>query len=397
MLRNIGKVMSHIPGKARDLHTYIAAHDYWMHGSPENLKRFLCLLIDRYVPSCTVKLPQQEVIQFPNAALYHPDAEAPFADLAAYRKWRQSRRTKFPNGAVGLLSLRTVIVAKNTAHLDALIRNLEGRGIEVRCGYSAGLDFRPAIDAFYMENGATTVDVLLNDAGFSLIGGMAESRPEEARAALEKTDIGYLDLIPLSFQRVEEWRIDDTGLSPIQLAMNVAVPELDGSAEPLVIGGPTAESETFVALPEQITMTADRIVKRVALNRAKNADKRVGIVLFNFPPNLGNAGTAAYLNVFASVHRLLTQMRAEGYTVVIPETPESLRRQIVDGNALRHGWQCPCAFCHHGLQAAVPRLHRYRAVLGTGTGATAHRWQSISDSWGAVWQCIHRATTEFRL
>lgn len=207
----------------------------------------------------------------------------------------------------------------------------------MRCGYSAGLDFRPAIDAFYMENGATTVDVLLNGAGFSLIGGMAESRPEEARAALEKTDIGYLDLIPLSFQRVEEWRIDDTGLSPIQLAMNVAVPELDGSAEPLVIGGPTAESETFVALPEQITMTADRIVKRVALNRAKNADKRVGIVLFNFPPNLGNAGTAAYLNVFASVHRLLTQMRAEGYTVVISETPESLRRQIVDGNALRHG------------------------------------------------------------
>lgn len=368
LLRNVSKVLAHIPGKARDLHTYIAAHDYWLNGSPENLKRLLCLLIDRYVPGCKVKLPQQPALQLPTAAIYHPDAPAPFADLVAYRAWREKRKESFPNGAAGLLSLRTVIVTENTAHLDALIRAVEARGIECRTAYASGLDFRTAIDAFFRENGATTVDVLLNGAGFSLVGGMAESRPEEARAALEATDTGYLDLIPLSFQKVEEWQTDDTGLSPIQLAMNVAVPELDGSAEPLVLGGPTASGELFVAVPAQIDLAAGRIARRVALRRVANAEKRVAVVLFNFPPNLGNAGTAAYLDVFASLHRLLLQMRDEGYTVVVPPTPDALRRQIVEGNALRNGTD--------GNVAARFAVSDYRRLFPA--------YRDIEPFWGAA-------------
>jgi len=94
MLRNLGKIMKHIPGKARDLHTYIAVHDYWMNGSPENLKRMLCLLIDRYVPGYAGKLPQHDPIRYPDAAIYHPDAPAPFADLASYEKWRAGNRVR---------------------------------------------------------------------------------------------------------------------------------------------------------------------------------------------------------------------------------------------------------------------------------------------------------------
>lgn len=383
MLRNLGKIMQHIPGKARDLHTYIAVHDYWMNSSPENLKRMLCLLIERYVPGYANRLPHAEPISYPNAAIYHPDAPAPFADLRSYEQWREGRAKnkgtkeqknkalipiidhrssttdpRQPVGSVGILSLRTVILSGNTAHLDALVRALEARGIEARVAYSAGLDFRPAIEQFFQrEQGGgtsdrkakrarpaadhqprtTDVDLLINGAGFSLIGGMAESRPEEACLVLNELDRGYLDAIPLGFQRVEEWQRDDTGLSPIQIAMNVAIPELDGAAEPLVFGGPTSQSDTFVALPQQIELAARRIERRVRLRRAANADKRVAVVLFNFPPNLGNAGTAAYLDVFQSLHRLLLELRAQGYTVDVPADAEALRHLVVDGNAMQYG------------------------------------------------------------
>ncbi len=378
MLRNLGKIIKHIPGKARDLHSYIAVHDYWLNGSPENLKRMLCLLIDRYVPGYAGKLPQQKPLHYPDAAIYHPDAPQPFATLEDYQTWLRRRTTdggrrngQHPSanataqrpassvGQVGILSLRTVILSGNTAHLDALIRALEARGIEARAAYSAGLDMRPAIEQFFTHgerhhagasatrnghsqplpsvHGPASIDLLLNGAGFSLVGGMAESRPDEARAALEALDVGYLDMILLAFQRVEEWQADDTGLSPIQIAMNVAIPELDGAAEPLVIGGPTAGQDTFVALAPQIELAADRIARRVRLRRTPNRDKRLAIVLFNFPPNLGNAGTAAYLDVFASLHRLLAELRAQGYTLDVPATPEALRAAIVEGNALLHG------------------------------------------------------------
>jgi magnesium chelatase subunit H len=156
MLRNLGKVLQHIPGKARDLSTYITVHQYWMHSSPENLRRMLAMLVERYVPGYAGRLKTQPPIEYPDLALFHPDAPAPFADLAAYQRWRKShgpRRKGQPRGAalapvgdrgvVGLLSLRTVALSGNTAHLDALTRALEARGLEVRLAYSAGLDFRP--------------------------------------------------------------------------------------------------------------------------------------------------------------------------------------------------------------------------------------------------------------
>ncbi|HMO58358.1 MAG TPA: cobaltochelatase subunit CobN, partial [Roseiflexaceae bacterium] len=183
----------------------------------------------------------------------------------------------------------------------------------------------------------TEIDLLVNAAGFSLIGGMAESRPEEARAALEALDVAYLDMIPLAFQRVEEWQRDDTGLTPIQVAMNVAVPELDSATEPLVYGGPAEGSDRFLALPDEIERAADRIARRVVLRRTPNSTKKIATVLFNFPPTLGNVGTAAYLDVFASLYRFMQRLAAEGYQIAMPADVEALRHAIVDGNSNDYG------------------------------------------------------------
>ena len=353
LLRNVGKIMKYIPGKARDLHTYIAIHDYWMHSSPENLYRMICLLIDRYIPGYHGRLTVDDPIFYPDAAIYHPDAPAPFTSVADYQAWRKSRglyRNGDSSGTVGILSMRTVVLSGNTAHLDALVRSLEARNLEPRVAYSSGLDFRPAIEKFYTaadpnakHKGTTVpstqadVDLLLNGAGFSLVGGMAESRPDEARVALEALNVGYLDLIPLAFQRVEDWHSNDVGLTPMQMAMNIAIPELDGAAEPLVYGGPTAGSDKFVALQPQIEIAANRVARRVNLHRKSNAEKKIAVVLFNFPPNLGNVGTAAYLDVFGSLHRLLTELRTQGYAVEVPATPEELRHAVVDYNAMQYG------------------------------------------------------------
>ncbi len=342
MLRNLSKIMKFIPGKTKDLHTYISVHSYWMHGSPENLRRMLAMFVTRYVPGCEDTLPVQDPIHYPDAAIYHPDADAPFPDLASYHKWRKSRGLAVngsSSGAVGLLSLRTVILSGNTGHLDALIRAMEARNLEVRTAYSAGLDFRPAIDQFYKTPaGKPSVELLLNGAGFSLVGGMAESRPDEARVSLEALDVGYLDMIPLSFQRVEDWQSDDTGLTPMQIAMNMAIPELDGSAEPLVFGGPTEGSDKFISIDSQVNYAADRIAMRVSLKRTGDAHKKVAVVLFNFPPTLGNIGTAAYLDVFQSLYRLLCELRDSGYDVGdVPADADALRVSIIEGNATTYG------------------------------------------------------------
>jgi hypothetical protein len=75
----------------------------------------------------------------------------------------------------------------------------------------------------------------------------------------------------------------------------------------------------------------------VRLRQRDNADKKIAIVLFNFPPNLGNAGTAAFLDVFASVHRTMIEMRDAGYDVDVPEDSVALRKAVVEGNASLYG------------------------------------------------------------
>ncbi|NTW50201.1 MAG: magnesium chelatase subunit H, partial [Chlorobiales bacterium] len=267
-----------------------------------------------------------------------------FTSLSDYQKWQRSRNLKLDKGRIGLLSLRSSALGSNVSHIEAVTRALEAKGIEVALAYSGGLDFRPALQEFFSsgkdkKSGQAKIDLLVNASGFSLVGGPAESRPQEAKEALDALDVGYLGMIPLAFQRIDEWKRDDMGLAPIQLALSVAVPELDGATEPRIYGGPDSSGGTDRIQPimEEVELAANRIARRVRLRHKSNAEKKVSIVLFNFPPNLGNVGTAAYLDVFASLHQLLLEMKKTGYTVSVPESPEDLRKEIVDGNHFTYG------------------------------------------------------------
>ena len=334
LVRNISKVMKHIPGKARDIHTFIAAHQFWLNGSDENMERFLCLLIDRYVPSFTGRLPQKDPVFYPDTALYHPDAPEPFYTAIQFKEWLNRNRCRQSRGRVAILAMRATVLSKNMQHLEHLLRALESRNLDACIAYSGGLDFRPALDGFFGKEsaGKLSPDLIINATGFSLVGGPAENRASEAIEALKKTGVPYINLVPLSFQSIQQWKSGNFGLTPLQTALSVAVPELDGSTEPHVYAGAEEESDKTVPLSKEISTIADRMLKHVTLRKKAPPEKRVAIILFNFPPNLGNAGTAAYLDVFESLFRVLREMKHAGYRVTLPESAQALKDEILDGN-----------------------------------------------------------------
>lgn len=66
-----------------------------------------------------------------------------------------------------------------------------------------------------------------------------------------------------------------------------------------------------------------------SLAKKKVAEKKVAITVFSFPPDKGNVGTAAYLNVFGSIYRVLQDLKAQGYTVEdVPELEEDLMKEV---------------------------------------------------------------------
>jgi len=362
MLRRLPKILKYIPGTAQDVRAYFLCLQYWLSGSDANIGAMVHFLVDRYASDSRAWLKglakPPEPRNYPEVGLYHPRLGVPGHAGGMTRELSElpSTATTGSRGTVGLLLMRSYLLAGNTAHYDGVITALESRGLRVIPTFAAGLDARPAIEAYLMKDGRSTVDALLSLTGFSLVGGPAYNDTKAAEEVLAQLDVPYFASYPVEFQTLDQWGASDRGLLPVEATMMVAIPELDGSSGAMVFGGRGSASKvactgcsrrcTFDNTPdshdmhsciERADMLAARMARIVDLRRARRADKRVGLVIFNFPPNAGNTGTAAYLSVFESLHNTMKMLQQQGYTVAVPATVDDLRREIVEGNAATYG------------------------------------------------------------
>jgi magnesium chelatase subunit H len=355
MLRQLPKLLRFIPGTAQDMRAYFLTLQYWLAGSEQNIANMVRLLLDRYADGPRRELrgvvKAQAPLEYADIGVYHPRIKERIAETV-------DRVPAIANekGIVGLLLLRSYLLAGNSGHYDGVISAFEAKGLRVIPVFASGLDQRPAIERFLMKDGRSVVDAVVSLTGFSLVGGPAYNDSKAAEDILARLDVPYLSAHPVEFQTLEQWGASDRGLMPVESTIMVAIPELDGAAGPMVYGGRSdgagiactgceractfARSEIggeMHVCSERADMLASRTARLVAMRRPEPRDRKVAIVLFNFPPNAGNTGTAAFLSVFESLHRTLTAMKQEGYQVDVPLDADALRERIVVGNAARFG------------------------------------------------------------
>ncbi|TLU74072.1 magnesium chelatase subunit H [Lichenicoccus roseus] len=337
MLKRLPKLLRFIPGPAQDARAYFLCLQYWLAGSEINLVGMMRLLVDRYAagPRQVLRgtLAAAPPVEYPDVGLYHPAARGQIVERLEQLPARGGE-----NGTVGLLLMRSYVLAGNAAHYDGVIASLEARGLKVIPAFSSGLDSRPAIEAYFLRNGVTTIDTLLSLTGFSLVGGPAYNDAKAAEEILARLDVPYIAAHPAEFQTLQQWQQDPRGLLPVEAAMMVAIPELDGAIWPMTYGGRSSEAEEgqqrqMEVHPERASMLASRVARLAALRRSERADRRLAIVLFNFPPNAGATGTAAYLSVFESLQNTLQSLAAGGYTIDVPGDVDALRARVLEGNS----------------------------------------------------------------
>jgi magnesium chelatase subunit H len=375
MLRRLPQMLKFIPGTAQDVRAYFLCLQYWLGGSEDNMTNMVRYLVDRYADGPRSKLrgkfKSNPPVDYPELGVYHPrmanrlSEEA--SDLPAMPAGIEAK------GTVGLLLLRSYLLSGNAGHYDGVIASMEAQGMRVIPAFASGLDHRPAIEKFFVKDGACTVDAVVSLSGFSLVGGPAYNDAKAAEEILVKLDVPYIAAHPLEFQTLDQWGSSERGLLPVESTIMVAIPELDGATVPSVFGGrPGAEGVTCTGCdhkctftkadtaqdmhncPERAQMLAARVTKLVALRRSERAARKVAVVIFNFPPNAGNTGTAAYLAVFESLFETLKAMKAGGYTVDLPVDVDAMRDSILYGNAATYGAD---ANVHH-LIAADDHIRR---------------------------------------
>jgi len=352
-------------GRLRDAKNYLLLVSYFLQPTPNNIKSMILLALKEYVGGDALKaidVPVPETV--PAIAIYHPDAARLFESFEAYEQWYTTRSSQSKaqgsktngsplnaNSTIGLLLMRPQIVSNSRKHYDSLIRAIEAEGLSVIPAISTLMDNREACDKFFFGTQASSlespkqpgrlrtarVSQIVSLTGFSFVGGPAMNDSEAAADFLSAFNIPYRSLVSLDTQTIESWRESPSGLNPVQTGMQIAIPEIDGASEPHVFGGISERDVEPAPLQDRCQRIARRLNRWNHLQITGRDQLKVALIIYCFPPNKGNIGTAADLDVFASLFSILQELKRDGYDVDLPSTPDDLRSRVLGGNSEEFG------------------------------------------------------------
>ncbi|QIZ39271.1 cobaltochelatase subunit CobN [Saccharopolyspora sp. ASAGF58] len=236
---------------------------------------------------------------------------------------------------VGIVFYRAHALAGNTGFVDSLAEQVENAGanaVPVFCGSLRGLSDAAGLRELLEGCDALVATVLA--AGGAVAADASAGGDEDSwdAGALAELGIPVLQGLCLTTSRAV-WAESDAALSPMDAAMQVAVPEFDGR----LISVPFSFKESgedgipvYVADPERARRVAGTAVSLARLRHVGNKDKRVGVVLSSYPTKHSRVGNAVGLDTPASAVVLLRALEAAGYDL------GGLDVSGLDGDSLIH-------------------------------------------------------------
>ena len=296
-----------------DLDDHPAIEEYWNYGGLENMKRLFSYL---GAELCDLPIPVEEPVPTPKAYIFHPDSPDVFLNTTFYLEWYRNRTDHPYNESRPTIGVMTYYQDMAAPERTLLFRVLEGNGANV---IDIGFSGTSAIKQFFIENGSSMVDAMILTKSFRINYG----DPDQGISDLEELNVPVLNGIRMYYETTEEWR-GGTGIYPTEVYMQVAMPEMDGVIEPIVVAG--RNDTLYEPIEDQMEWLADRAIAWAELSRTPNREKKAAIIYYNHGGGKDNLG-ATYINVPRSLQEILDGLNESGYLVegTVPE-----ERDLVD-------------------------------------------------------------------
>ncbi|KOV14458.1 cobalamin biosynthesis protein CobN [Streptomyces sp. XY511] len=342
------------------------AHAYLAHGGPANLGQLARFLSD------TVLLTGHG---------FEPPAAAPtWGPLE-----RTAQRTDGPEVAV--LYYRAHQMSGNTGFVHTLCEAIEAHGARPVPLYVSSLR-SPEPELVEALGSADAVVTTVLAAGgtkpaTASAGGDDESWDAGALAAL---GVPILQALCLTGSRAA-WEENDEGLSPLDAATQVAVPEFDGRLITVPFSFKEFDEDglpAYVADPERAARVAGIAVRHARLRHIERRDKKIALVLSAYPTKHSRIGNAVGLDTPASAVELLRTLIAEGYDFgPVPEIPglvsgdgDELIRALIEAGGHDQDWLTEEQLARNPVRIPAADYRRWFAEL------PAELRSSVEEHWG---------------
>ncbi|MDW5550044.1 cobaltochelatase subunit CobN [Methanosarcina sp.] len=310
----------------------------------KNTENFITYLAKTYgdKPELTKNWVYEDPVEFPEAAIYHPDARSStnesqpdwFENTTDYLEWysnstnsNESRHIYDKSKpTIGIWFHASDYTGDNLEVIDALIHDLEGKG----CNVIAGFDTFNDIHKFYFdENGNPLVQCVISLKSFRL----NYDDPDKGVQELKDLDVPVLTgLVVTNPANSTDIADGNRGIPSEEVVYKTLLPSIDGIFEYIVVGIDNYDSETgesnYEPLPSQIDWMANRSINWANLKFKDNGDKKVAVIYYNYPSGKDNI-VANYLNSTQSMFELLNAMNKSGYEVSgVPENSSKLMEML---------------------------------------------------------------------
>ncbi|MFB7463284.1 cobaltochelatase subunit CobN [Streptomyces sp. NPDC056224] len=342
------------------------AHGYLAHGGPANLGQLARFLSD------TVLLTGHG---------FEPPAAAPtWGPLE-----RTARRTSGPRVAV--LYYRAHQMSGNTAFVHTLCEAVEAKGAQALPLYVSSLRTPEPELLAELEGVDAIVTTVLAAGGTrpatASAGGDDESWDAGALAAL---GVPILQALCLTGSR-SNWEENDEGLSPLDAATQVAVPEFDGRLITVPFSFKELDEDglpAYVADPERAARVAGIAVRHARLRHIDRRDKKVALVLSAYPTKHSRIGNAVGLDTPASAVELLRTLIAGGYDFgpadeipgLVSGDGDELIRALIEAGGHDQDWLTEEQLARNPVRIPAADYRRWFAEL------PAELRGSVEEHWG---------------
>lgn len=173
--------------------------------------------------------------------------------------------------------------------------------------------------------------LVVNFMSFRLGAGPMGGNARAGIALLEDLDVPYLKPFFVSKQNVAQYELSKKGASPGDFLISMMLPELDGGIDTYPVAAVETEDYTkIVPLPGRLDRLAGQARRFLALQDKPNAEKKVAIICYNYPPGEENLFHAAFLDALASLSGILHELKEAGYTTQ-EMTPEEIEKIFTGG------------------------------------------------------------------